>query len=87
MTMTTTLGIGFDSVPPIAEAHTAAELDALPAGSRILAPYPDQPGRGDILVRHNDGLWHRDVFAPISSDALTAFPVRILDVDASARAH
>lgn len=78
MTMTTTLGIGLDSVPPLAEIHTASELQTLPVGSRILAPYPGQPGRGDILVRHNDGLWHRDVFAPIASHELTAFPVRVI---------
>ncbi|MFF1635216.1 hypothetical protein [Leifsonia sp. NPDC058248] len=82
MTMTNTLGIAFDSMPPIAEAHTTSELELLPAGSRILAPYPGQPGRGDILVRHNDGLWHRDVFDPIPSTAFTAFPVRILDLTA-----
>lgn len=78
MMNTTTLGIRFDSLDPVAEARTPADLDALPAGSRILAPYPEQDGRGDILVRHNDGLWHRDLFAPIPSDALTAFPIRIL---------
>lgn len=78
MMNTATLGIRFDSLDPVAEAWTPSELDALPAGSRILAPYPEQDGRGDILVRHNDGLWHRDLFAPIPSDALVAFPIRIL---------
>lgn len=78
MSTTTTLGIRFDSIDPIAEAWTPSDLDSLPAGSRILAPYPEHDGRGDILVRHNDGLWHRDLFAPIPSSALTAFPIRVL---------
>jgi hypothetical protein len=78
---TSTLGIRFDSVESLAVAHNTAAVQALPVGTRILAPYPEQSRRGDILTRRKDGLWHREVFAPIHSTALTAFPVRILTLD------